>query len=224
MEVKEVFKVWTLCKTEWDSDDWYNWSVCNKSMNPTSFESVGVFASKEEALKAFDEFTDYDDTNYTTELTLWESQEQYRDELEEYLTDKGIEWEDVDEKILSDYVCSVSDSLYNDIENKFIEQKTESLNDDDIIIAWEWQRYVGYCRKFIGIFRAKEKGFTNEIDLATGNEECVFRENLSVLLTSKNVEGLTDQELFQRIMEELGNGTWKWNNSYTWQIEVFCNI
>lgn len=91
-----------------------------------------------------------------------------------------------------------------------IQNEGESV-DDDIILLWSWEKYPGYCRNFEGLRRG-ESG-ESAFDLRN-NSEMTYKTNESVLLKAAGVEGLTDAELLETVMEELtenGRG-WKWNH------------
>jgi len=68
----------------------------------------------------------------------------------------------------------------------------------DVIISWNYEKYVGYARNFSQIGYGGQWPFNDfkyESDLITGNEESNFRTNYSVLLTADELSGLTDQEI-----------------------------
>src|ERR1035437_6975911 len=89
-----------------------------------------------------------------------------------------------------------------------IEPKGEDI-EDAIIVSWNWEKYIGYCRNFTGLRRGTYK--ETEHDLITGNEECTFRGNMSVLLTKEEVKDLSDEEILEACEKELDKESWKWN-------------
>lgn len=92
-----------------------------------------------------------------------------------------------------------------------------------IVIAWEWEKYIGYCRNLEGIGVAGADGtlgyynLKTEADLITGNEERTYRTNYSLLLSSDEVKrelgsNYTEEELTDFIDEKLRDNIWEWNN------------
>lgn len=121
---------------------------------------------------------------------------------------------DVDEdyhediEVLTDEIFDFLGRNLNTVDT--IQNEGENV-EDDIILLWSWEKYPGYCRNFEGL-RIGSYGET-EADLRN-NSEMTYKMNESVLLKAAGVEGLTDAELLETVMEELtenGRG-WKWNN------------
>lgn len=78
-----------------------------------------------------------------------------------------------------------------------------------VIVVWAWDTHVGYAREFkeLRLGRYDE----TEEDLITGNEDRIFRPNLEVVLEAEEVEGLTKEELKDKLEDAL-LGDWKWRN------------
>ena len=75
-----------------------------------------------------------------------------------------------------------------DGETEYYEYDYKSIA-GDIIVTWEWEKYVGYCRNLKSIDYGIE-GKT-EKDLITGNEQRTFRSNHSILCKAKDLECLS---------------------------------
>lgn len=99
--------------------------------------------------------------------------------------------------------------LDNATEIEVIEPEGESV-ENAIIVEWSYEKYVGYCRNYLGLRYGKQN--ETEKDLVSGNEESTFKSNESVLLTASQIEGLTTDEIFERIWQELDSSYWKWNS------------
>lgn len=194
--------VYTLKVSYRDPDNYYRWNTLSESTNPNSVETIGIFEDEDEARLAFKKFLeDYTGDDYA-EVTLDKSDNIY-DEFEEYKKSKieekgtfnGIE-EDFEDKIAGEL-------LYEDVVFDVAEPKSESeeIDENTIIIAWEWVRYIGYARKFKSINTAGELGIKTRYDLNTGNQDRVGRELLGDF--SKET---TKEELLKDISD------WKWTN------------
>lgn len=80
-----------------------------------------------------------------------------------------------------------------------------------VVIKWQWDKYVGYSRNFVGVGIAGQYPYHNilkEIDLITGDEDRVFRTNYSLLATKKELEEYGEDILLRKMIE----GDWRWNN------------
>lgn len=80
-----------------------------------------------------------------------------------------------------------------------------------IIVKWQWNKYVGYSRNFVGVGIAGQYPYHNilkEIDLITGDEDRVFATNYSVLATKEELEEYGTEVLLRNMIE----GDWRWNN------------
>lgn len=92
---------------------------------------------------------------------------------------------------------------------------------DAIIVKWSWETHVGYARKFHELSRG---GYDEtEEDLITGNEESLFRPNLSLVLWKEDIEGLTNEEIRDCLEEELLLATdnyWRWRNPDALRMQI----
>ncbi len=87
--------------------------------------------------------------------------------------------------------------------------KWESI-EGAVYVEWEWDRYVGYARKF-RCLRLGWKGETEEV-LITGNEDRLFRLNRTLVLKAEEMEGLDEEEIRVLLTDELLLDSWKWRN------------
>lgn len=92
---------------------------------------------------------------------------------------------------------------------------------DAVIVKWSWETHVGYARKFHELRR----GWYDETeeDLITGNEDSCFRPNLSLVLWKEDIEGLTNEEIRDRLEEELLLATdnyWRWRNPDALRMQI----
>ncbi len=212
-------KLYTLVCNYWNAGDWYNYTVNNRSMNPSGCEILGVFPSLElaqEAMKGIPE-----DEDFTQDMTIYES-EPFN--LDKFMKDYDLTVYDIQLFYYENWrVYFDGDFMkHHPVDVLTIEQNSKELQGDEIIIEWSYYRYAGYARKFHDIYTAEELGFEKETDLATGNEESTYRKNFSILLTHEEVEGLTEKELEGKIMEALEDGSWKWtyDSDYKWFVNM----
>lgn len=119
---------------------------------------------------------------------------------------------DVDEdyhediEVLTDEIFDFLGRNLNTVDT--IQNEGESV-EDDIILLWSWEKYPGYCRNFEGL-RIGSYG-ESAFDLRN-NSEMTYKMNESVLLKADDVKLLTDAELLEKVIEELGGSYWTWNN------------
>lgn len=215
-------KVYSLYCAYWSAGDWNKGSDLNCSVNPTESEILGVYLSGSEAIIAMNEIKS--DPDYTLDLCVYESYDIDEKDIKEYLIENELTLDDIHKLTVGEWTdIATRDELMRwDIDCRIIEQESKKLYGDEIIISWEYYRYVGYARKFHDIYTAQELGFEKETDLATGNEESTFRMNFSILLTHEEVEGLTEKELEEKILEALEDGSWKWtyDSDYKWVVNM----
>lgn len=92
-----------------------------------------------------------------------------------------------------------------------------------IVVAWEWEKYIGYGRNLEGVGVAGADGtlgyynLKTEADLITGNEENTYGTNYSLLLSPDEIKrelgnNYTEEELTDFIDEKLKDNIWLWNN------------
>lgn len=217
--MESVNKLYSINVSYWDDDHWYDWTVLNESVNPNYSEIEGIYIDEQSAMKAFDDFVaKYNDDEFVADVTLYESTDMSDEwnDLVEYF--KSID-ESIDEHIENglldkNYYDELDGSylLYNDLKSETIEPKhhNDDINEDAIIIEWEWQKYVGYARKFKRIGRAWEFGIKTKFDLTTGNSERVFRSNLSDFPSD-----ITSEELLDEVSD------WKWTNQGQLERDVY---
>lgn len=120
------------------------------------------------------------------------------------------------EKLISDYY---------DIRDGNIREETkrysyESL-EGDILIEWSWERYIGYARNFRGIRYGREN--ETEADIFDG-EDKVFHPYTTILLKYNDIKGLTEEEVNNRIIEELCKDNWCWTQSAIYNINEELGI
>lgn len=93
----------------------------------------------------------------------------------------------------------------------------------DIVVAWSWEKYIGYGRNLEGVGVAGLEGtfgyykLKTEADLITGNEESTYKTNYSLLLSYDEVKeelgyNYTEDELRELINEKLSKSHWLWND------------
>ena len=80
-----------------------------------------------------------------------------------------------------------------------------------LVVYWEWKRYIGYARKLVDLRIINDDWY--EADLITGNEESIFGVNLSVLMSSDELNQ-TDSDILLLATQRLSEG-WKWTNTPT---------
>ena len=118
------------------------------------------------------------------------------------------------EEVEFDDVEEIFDEYFDMIDIEFDEYvKTEEGKNIEgaVVIKWQWNKYVGYSRNFVGVGIAGQYPYHNilkEIDLITGDEDRVFRTNYSVLATKEELEEHGTEVLLRKMIE----GDWKWNN------------
>lgn len=197
-------KVYSLYCAYWSAGDWYQWTELNKSMNPTDAEILGVYLSESEAITAMNE--QKSDPDYTLDLCVYESYDIDEEDIKEYLRENDLTLEDIHKLTVEEWtdIATRNELMRFDIDCRIIEQDSQELYGDEIIISWEYYRYVGYARKFHDIYTAQDLGFEKETDLATGNEDSTFRKNFSILLTHEEVKGLTEKELEEKNSGSVG--------------------
>lgn len=189
------------------------------SMNPSGGEILGVFVSRELAQEAMKGIPA--DEDFTQDMTIYES-EPFN--LDKFMKDYDLTLYDIQLFYYENWrVYFDRDFMkYKPVDGLTIEQESKKLQGDEIIVEWSYYRYVGYARKFHEIYTAEDLGFEKETDLATGNEESTYRKNFSILLTHEEVEGITEKELEEKILERLKDGSWKWtyDSDYKWYVNM----
>lgn len=93
-----------------------------------------------------------------------------------------------------------------------------------IVVAWNWEKYTGYCRNLEGVGVAGLDGtfgyynLKTEADLITGNDEDTYKTNYSLLLSREEIKeelgyNYTEEELEELIDDRLKeNSMWLWND------------
>lgn len=165
---------------------------------------------------------DYDDVEYF--LTLNEAMEHnnninpllgwtciidklvfFLDDILEYMEDNDIA---IDEDVDFDEV--LTDNIDSEIWIGKLGKGDEISG--DVIVEWSWEKHVGYCRNLHKLWNADELGYQYQHQLITGNEERTYRHNYSVLVKTSELEGLSDDEKMDVIMEAIQKDEWKWNS------------
>jgi hypothetical protein len=165
-----------------------------ESSNP-DYEDVGYFTTSEEAVTYASEL----DVNvgymaYVDRVTI-----ELEDVMDTYSEDDEFELEDLD-NYKQFYTIEFNEEWSGGV------NRGKNL-DGAIIVAWSWEKHVGYCRKFHGL-RYGRYG-ESEADLAD-NTERTWRISEEVLLTAEDVQGKEGEELIDAVMCELGRGHWRW--------------
>lgn len=220
-------KVYSVHYSFRDADNWYNWSELNESTNPTYTENLKTFLDKESAEAFYDSYNENDEGEGAVEITLFESD---LFDLNEFLLEN--DYESVDDILDNDgsvldyaveQISNFTELYYSDLNSKTIEGGDyNDISPDAVVVVWQWHRYIGYARTFKRIAYASQEGIETEKDLITGNSESTMGDNYSVIVD--NADGYTDDELYQVIMEEMGDSSWKWNNNYERYVSEFCGI
>lgn len=155
---------------------------------------------------------------YAKEIQLsvgFESQVETRYLKASYLSDEDWEREFNDiEEIVSEY------DFDDYAETQVIGYNKGKDITGDIVVEWNWEKYVGYCRNLTDIGIAGQGMFydlKNEDNLITGNEESTIRRNYSVLLTKEELrealgKNYTEKEVKELINEKLSESHWVWND------------
>lgn len=222
METKTIY---TVFKSFRDADNAYSWNELNDSCNPTYSEVLKSFDDLEKAKVFFDTLNCNDEGEGEVEYTLFESSSDCDlDDAKKsvgYEDDEDIHEEDgsIFDNVI-EYI-SKSDLLYNDIDSKIFEERGKEISPNAVIAVWSWEKYVGYARNLHTIEYAKDMGIEDEAELSTGNKDMTFSKNLSVIID--DAEGMSEEKLYEAIMEELGNYEWKWNNNYDIIVSDFIN-
>ena len=101
---------------------------------------------------------------------------------------------------------------FDDIEfDEYVKTEEGKNIEGAVIIKWQWNKYVGYSRNFVGVGIAGQYPYHNilkEIDLITGDEDRVFRTNYTVLVTKEELEEHGTDILLRKMIE----GDWRWDN------------
>ena len=116
------------------------------------------------------------------------------------------EFDDI-EDIFDEYCDVLDDIEFND----FVKTEEGKNIEGDVVIKWQWNKYVGYSRNFVGVGIAGKYPYNNirkEIDLITDNEDCCYRDCYSVLATKEELEEYGEDVLMRNMIE----GDWRWNN------------
>lgn len=223
----EDTKVYSINLSFRDADNWYNWAELNESINPTYTENLKTFLDKEKAEDFYNSFNENSEGEGAVEITLYESDSF---DLNEFLMENDYESVndilDNDGSVL-DYAVEqldmITDLYYKDLDYKIIEGGSNNeISPDAVVVVWQWHRYIGYARTLKRISYAYQEDIESERDLITGNSESTSGYNYSVIVD--NADGYTDDELYQVIMEEMGDSNWKWNNDYEPYVAEFCGI
>ena len=126
------------------------------------------------------------------------------------LSDIDFDVDDIELSDLDDYR-----TYYGDYEEVYSGCTNEGDNiKGAVLVAWNYEKYVGYARNLEYIGVAGEypfHDFETESDLYSGNEERTFHTNYSVVATLEDLDGLTTNEKQNLIEERLNESHWKWN-------------
>lgn len=157
---------------------------------------------------------EYEDIQF---FTNFEQAKEYCDSLTSKL---NLGWEGIVEKIIYDYdylneEISFGDkiSLENLYKNYQLEDtenvhqtdtnKGKELDDNDIIVEWDWETYIGYARKITKISYAKDLGISAygngyESDLSN-NTDRIFRTTQTLLLTEVESKDMCYDEIMEEV-------------------------
>ena len=128
-----------------------------------------------------------------------------------YLSGVTKEAEEVEFHDIEEVFDEYSEYL-DDIEfDEYVKTEEGKNIEGAVIIKWQWNKYVGYSRNFVGVGIAGQYPYHNilkEIDLITGDEDRVFRTNYTVLATKEELEEHGTDILLRKMIE----GDWRWDN------------
>ena len=131
-----------------------------------------------------------------------------------------IDWNDIEE--WADYDFGDSE-LHDMIDERCYEEPDDYVKvvsydyrsvEDDLLVFWHWDRYVGYARDIEDIRRGYH-GETTELCIPIDH---TFRTQCSILATKDELEGLSAEELKDLVEDRLHDhcgceytqGDWKW--------------
>lgn len=208
-------KLYTIKCNYWSAGDWYKWNELNLSMDATDSEIIGIYMTKEGAEQAFNEIES--DEDFILDVTLYESIEF---DMKEFLDEYDLTEDDMKDFSKSQWLEYFTqwELLDYDVYTKTIEHESPQLHGDEIIVAWEYYRYVGYAQRFKDIYTADELGFKCEDDLATGNEESTFRTNYSMLINHEEISEIKPEDLEDEILNRMRDWKWTHDSHYTREI------
>ena len=89
-----------------------------------------------------------------------------------------------------------------------------------VVVMWSWEKYVGYSRKIEGLRFGGYKEVESELIL--GNENSISRTNAEVLVSAEDLEGLTDDQKIDLIVQKLDSDAWKWSYFGTADFEALA--
>ena len=210
-------KYYALCLQEWDADDWVNFSEYGKCINPTN-HSYLLFSSMKDAEEFVSKLEPDSSIHY--EATIFEKA--FADA--EILEMTGCESMEVfNEMLATEYSDSARIKNYGEDEKSSVAERVISYGEEvccidcpnyeykdiegAIVVEWSWKRYIGYCRDLHDVRRARY-GETEELLV---NEDRVCARNFSMLLAKEEADSCSEDELKEKVLEELGKGCWKWN-------------
>ena len=192
----ESLPVWWVNRKNFDVDETENWTkavsgVCqDRSMAVATLKELAAAHKAEFGQR--DEFVlmrgevEPDDLNDVD----WEELEEYpedfteADVLEMVIQNGSMDFDDVSEYVDYDYP-SVEGAL---------------------LVVWRWERHIGYARNFVEM----RWGVAGETEELCVEQDKVFAPQVSVLCTKDELDGLSDADRRQLILQRLDEPKWRW--------------
>ena len=152
--------------------------------------------------------------------SLFRTEPEFGYKIHLYLSEDVLDKEILNETSYDGLMKLVKDNgkyINGDRGYKVIEYNYESI-EGAILVTWEYEKYIGYSRRLLEIRR----GYAGEKeDDIYEEQERVWHPYTDVLLSADQVEGLSDNDLRQRIVQELDDSRWKWSNDFTAMAHTF---
>lgn len=108
---------------------------------------------------------------------------------------------------------------HTEIDNEHLEYDGYKSLNGAIIVSWSWHRYLGYARDFNGVGYA----YSNELserDLLCGHEEYTNKIVREPLLYKEDIDGLSTEEIVDKVLEELDKPHYKWTCDYEYMEKI----
>lgn len=198
----ESLRVWYVRRTNW------NEAARDKSCNPNSSERVsGFYLDRDEAMEILKEkfnackpeFGEYEEFDLMyCDLGI--------DDLEE------VDWEGIDEDLVAFEDDDLEEIIHENgrMEVDWTEESSYDYPsvDGDYLVIWNWERYIGYARNINEIRR----GMYGETEEICCHEDKVFRPQASVLIKADELEGLTNEQVYELLKDRLDEPSedWRW--------------